>query len=364
MPRVSVVVPVRNEAANIRETLEGLINQDFPLDDFEILVVDGCSEDNTVAIVQQMEQLVPNLRLFHNPKRLSSAARNIGILESHGDYIVIIDGHCALTDTHHLTNLVQAFEKSGADSLGRPQPLRSSDATTFQRTVSTARMSWLGHNPDSSIFSDQPHFVAADNVAVAYRREVFEAVGLFDESFDACEDVDFNTRVRRAGFTCYFTPTISVDYQSRRNLKGLFKQMRRYGQGRARLARKEPASISLPSLVPPLWIVWLVVGAAISAFWTPALWLYAASIVFYSSVILLESCRVWLKQRQAPLYGLPIVFASIHAGFAWGYLREIFLGRRGVAVPMMPAVVPALVEEGEPVLLPFPSQPIERRKAG
>lgn len=339
MTRLSVVVPVRNEAAHIRQTLAGLLHQDLPAEEYEILVVDGCSEDATVEIVRGIREQHPNVFILHNPQRLSSAARNIGIRHAHGDYILIVDGHCAIRDSQHLSKVLDAFTESGADTLGRPQPLRTLEPTLFQRCVGAARMSWLGHNPHSAIFSEQARFVPADNVAVAYRREVFDTIGLFDESFDACEDVDFNTRVRRAGFTCYFTPNIAIDYQPRASLGGLAYQMMRYGRGRSRLGRKYPSTITLPSLIPPLLLLWLVLGAFLA--WVhplAALW-YATSMLGYSTIIVLESARV-SRIAQVPAWRLPLVFVAIHLGFAWGYWKEWFVGRPMVATAGSPALLP------------------------
>jgi GT2 family glycosyltransferase len=320
--RVSVVVPVRNEAACIRQTLLGLATQDFPAHEYEILVIDGASEDGTPAIVAECQLSIPNLHLLENPKRLASAGRNVGIRHARGELIVIVDGHCQVNDPQYLTRLVEAFETSGADTLGRPQPLRADKPTAFQRAVAAARSSWLGHNPDSHIYSDRAGFVAPDNVAVAYRREVFDRVGLFDESFDACEDVEFNTRVRRAGLTCYFTPAIAVEYQPRGTLRGLVYQMMRYGRGRARLGRKHPATISAPSLVPPIWLLSVAVGGLVGAFWAPAAIAVLATLSAYLLLVVGESARVWWTKFGASLWQLPLVFAAIHAGFGWGYLRE------------------------------------------
>ena len=75
MPRVSVIVPVRNEAAHVRAALLDLAGQDFPTADYEILVIDGSSEDGTPAVVRELQLSVPNLHLLDNPKRLASAAR-------------------------------------------------------------------------------------------------------------------------------------------------------------------------------------------------------------------------------------------------------------------------------------------------
>src|SRR5438445_10016272 len=97
--RVSIIVPVRNEAANIRRIVLDLARQDHPISDYEILVIDGQSEDATRDIVRELQQTIPNLYLFKNPRRLASAARNIGVEISQGDYIVIVDGHCRISDT-------------------------------------------------------------------------------------------------------------------------------------------------------------------------------------------------------------------------------------------------------------------------
>jgi succinoglycan biosynthesis protein ExoA len=320
--QVSVIVPVRNEGANLPRTLLGLARQNLDPAEFEVLVIDGSSEDNTVEVVREMQASFANLRLLFNPKRWSSAARNLGARNARGTYIVIVDGHCEIADRSYLSNLIAAFESSGADTLGRPQPLKVERATPFQLAVSAARSSWLGHNPDSAIYSDRPRFVQADNVAVAYRRDIFDRVGFFDESFDACEDVEFNTRCRKAGLTCYFTPSISVDYQPRSSLRGLLVQMKRYGQGRARLGRKDPRSITPPSLVPPMWLVWLGVSGFASLVWTPAAVAFLASLACYLVVILGESFRVWRHSWGVSFYRLPTIFAAIHAGFGWGYLLE------------------------------------------
>src|SRR5262249_6830984 len=148
-----------------------------------------------------------------------------------------------------------------------------------------ARASRLGHNPSSYIYSSLECFVRPQSVAVAYRREVFETLGLFDESFDACEDVEFNHRLERAGMTCYFTPRVGVRYHPRNSLGGLFRQMARYGRGRIRLFRKYPESLSLACLMPALFLLGLVTGPLLAVFssflaiaYTSVLVLYGVSI--------------------------------------------------------------------------------------
>ena len=326
--QISVIVPVRNEAQNIRRTLNCLLDQEFDPSAFEVVVVDGASDDDTAAIVREMQSQLYQLQLLHNPNRLASAARNTGIQHARGQYIVIVDGHCAIHDRRYLANLVEAFERSGADCLGRPQPLRTEGASRFQQAVALARESWLGHNPDSDNFANRERFVAPDNVAVAYRRDVFARVGLFDESFDACEDVEFNTRVRKAGLTCFFTPAIRVDYQPRSTLGGLFYQMFRYGWGRSRLGRKHPSSMTLPSLAPVLWLLWLPVGMVLSLVSNLVAVVFGMSLLIYLLAVLGESVRLSLKKSLRFMHRVPLIFVTIHVGFGWGFLRERLGNRR------------------------------------
>src|SRR5207245_2641608 len=113
---------------------------------------------------------------------------------------------------------------------------------------------------------------------VAYRREVFETVGLFDERFDACEDVDFNHRVEQAGFRCFFTPRVRVRYFPRSSLTGLFRQMERYGRGRVRLLRKHPETFTLAGLLPGAFVLGTAAGPALA-------WLSAWLAVAYAGAL-------------------------------------------------------------------------------
>jgi len=322
MPSVSVIVPVRNEAKSIERTLRLLLTQDFPTDQYEVIVADGVSTDATVTIIRALQDEFPNLKLVYNPARLASAGRNVAIRHATKDVAVIVDGHCHVPDRNYLAHLSQAFSVSGADSLGRPQPLDVPNPTTFQRAVSIARTSRLGHNPDSDIYSDQPKFVAPQSTAVAYSRAVFHRIGMFDEAFDACEDVEFNERVHAAGLTCYFTPAVKIVYEPRSGFRSLFYQLSRYGLGRARLAFKHPRSLSLPALVPPLWVLWVLLGGLLGLFVPEVAVVWAASLGLYSAV-LLTAGMVLGRGRPGVSVRVTCVFAAIHFGFAWGFWKEV-----------------------------------------
>jgi succinoglycan biosynthesis protein ExoA len=342
-PFISVIVPVRNEARHIAGTLGQLLEQDYDQGSFEVLVADGRSTDSTPEVVRDFQAKYGNLYLLDNPGRLSSAGRNRAIEAARGDIIVVVDGHCDLRNPRYLQELVDAFAGSGADALGRPQPLDISGATPLQRAIALARSSWLGHHPSSHVHSTQEQFVPPDSVAVAYRRKVFATVGLFDETFDACEDVEFNHRLSRAGFSCFFAPKTRVFYHPRATLPELFRQMVRYGRGRVRLFRKHRETFS-PACVAPAALVAGAISGSLLAMLLPLLmWPWAAVLLCYLAVVLGVSARLALKARDSRLFMfLPAVFAAMHAGAGAGVLAEAIAGWRGRrSVPDFGSLMPA-----------------------
>jgi succinoglycan biosynthesis protein ExoA len=344
LPFVSVIVPVRNEEAFLGRTLGQLLRQDYDPDHFEVLVADGRSTDRTREVVRGLMAGAPNLRLLDNAGHWSSAGRNAAVRAARGEVVVLVDGHCDLGGRDYLRNVTDAFRRSGADCLGRPQPLDVAGASAWQRAVAAARSSWLGHHPASFIFSAAERFAPAHSVAVAYRRTVFEAVGLFDERFDACEDVEFNHRVDRAGLRCLFTPRIRARYFPRGTPAGLFRQMVRYGRGRVRLLRKHPDTLSLPGFLPAALVAGVVLGAAL-AFLSPVLaGAYALTLALYAAVVGLTSAGLAVRARDVRLLPwLPLAFLTVHAGAGVGNLLELLAGRR--PQPVRPAQGALYTEE-------------------
>ena len=323
---ISVIVPIRNEQGFIGRTLEGLLSQDYPSEAFEIIVVDGDSTDASPQIVDEFAAKHSNVILLHNPKRWSSAARNVGVDASTGEVVIIVDGHCQFFDNQYLRNVDQAFRNSNADCLGRPQPLDVEGGSVVQQAISLARSSRLGHHPDSFIYSESEQTVPAHSVGVAYKKSVFERIGKFDENFDACEDVEFNQRVDDAGLHCVLAPSIRLRYYPRSSIQGLFRQMARYGRGRVRLFRKHAHTFSWKSLAPAVFLACIIAGL-LPAIFVPALRLpYFGAIGLYMFIVCCFSASIAKGFRT--LYYLPLVFMAIHFGAGYGALKELVFGSK------------------------------------
>lgn len=333
-PFITVVMPVRNEARFIHDTLEQLVAQDYPTDCYEIIVADGESDDGTQALVEEMSRQYPQIWLANNPSRLSSAGRNIGFKNGKGDYFLVVDGHCFIPTTELFNNVVACFEKSGADCLGRPQPLDPPGLSIFQKAVALARGSRLGHGGDSLIYSDYEGFASPVSNGAVYRKDVFDTVGYVDETFDAAEDVEFNYRIEKAGCKAYISPRLTIRYYPRENVKGLFRQMARYGMGRRRFILKHPEALSLSQMVPAMFVVGILVWGVTCAviFLNPLPFLCVSLMYsFYLLVTLIESVRLAHRTPDCVLL-LPWIFFVIHYGLGWGFLKEVVVRSRTAVV--------------------------------
>ena len=340
IPFITVVMPVRNEARFIADTLEQLRGQDYPRDRFEILVADGMSDDGTRDIVSRIAAEDGRVRLLDNSKKRSSAGRNVGFRAGRGDLFVVVDGHCYIPSGSMLKNVARLFQETGADCLGRPQPLTPPDIGVFQQAVAIARASRIGHGGGSLIFSDFEGYAVPDSNGAAYSRKCIDSVGLVDEDFDACEDVEYNLRVRKAGLNAYTSPSIAVCYYPRDSLSGLFRQMFRYGVGRCRLLRKHKDIFSIFTIVPSFFaagVMLLPVLLALIAFdFFPFLmaWPLIVCLFIYIFLVLTQSITLSIRHGWHLLMLLPRIYSTIHFGLGMGFLWELFArnagGRKGV----------------------------------
>ena len=110
-PAVSVVLPVLNEAKDMRSLLDQLKRQVLPDQGIEVLVVDGGSVDGTREIVSADAASWPPLRLLDNPRKRSSSGRNIGARAACGKYVLFLDGHCSIPRDDYLVRMVEICDR-------------------------------------------------------------------------------------------------------------------------------------------------------------------------------------------------------------------------------------------------------------
>ena len=320
-PFVSVVIAVQNEEKFIGQTLDQIVDQTYPADCYEVIVIDGFSTDRTVAIVESYRGKIQNLKIMQNPIRLAGSSRNIGFKDARGEYMIIIDGHVYIENNNLLSDMVYIFEQTGCKVLSRPQPLTPPDNDFFQNAVAFARESIVGHGTDSTIYDMEfEGEVDAASSGAMYHKSIFEQVGYIDENFDAAEDYEFNYRVSKNNFKSWISPKLAVFYYPRDSLGGLFRQMARYGLGRFRFVGKYPAETISGNLVPPLFFIALLLSIIISLFYAPFKIALVLMLGVYFVALLAGSLITAGRRGMQYFPLLPVILFTIHLGLAYGFM--------------------------------------------
>ncbi len=316
-PFVTIAMPCLNEARFIEACLTSVRRQDYPADRYEVLVADGGSTDGTREIIARMSADDPRIRLVENPERIQAPAMNRMIHAALGDVIVRMDVHCEYADDY-VRQCVDALERTGADNVGGAQ--RSRSKTFFQRALCAALESPLGVGGAKYRGADYEGFV--DTVFLgAFRRRVFETVGLYDPNAITNEDAELNQRILAVGGKVFLSRDVVVHYYPRDSFESLARQYFKYGRGRARTLLKMGRFLSVRPALPFLLVcggATLIATSAVQPF-TPF------AFGGYAVVTLLEAARVG---RKAGVLAIPVVWAifpvlhvSHGLGFGAGLLR-------------------------------------------
>lgn len=318
-PSVSIVIPIRNEAAFIERCLGAVLNQDYPPQQIEVLIADGMSDDDTVAIIRAMDG-AERVRIFPNPARIQAAGLNLIIPQATGKYVIRVDGHTIIAPDY-VRRCVQLLEQTGAHNVGGA--MDPVGITPMGKAIAAAGKSPFAV-PSAFHVSSMAQFT--DTVYLgAWPRQVFDQVGLYNTKVGVNEDYELNYRIREAGGRIYFSPDIKSVYYGRQTLSALARQYFRYGKSKVKTLASHPKSLRPRQLIAPLFVAGLILGPlvclllpALWPLWFAALGLYAAAAVFFSF------------RAAAPLnirWRIPVVFFVIHVtwgvGFWVGILSEI-----------------------------------------
>src|SRR5262249_4322481 len=227
-PYVTILMPIRNEERFIARSLGPVLSQTYSPDRIEVIVIDGMSTDGTRSVVHSMadeasrsEAHRSSVMILDNPSKTVPPALNIGVRRAKGDVIIRVDGHCEIP-SDYVERCIEALDKTGADCVGGA--LVSCGETGTARAIAGAQSSPFGVG-GATFRTGSKEGCDVDTLAFgAYRRDVFERLGLFDEEMVRNQDDEFNFRVRQSGGRIWLDPAINSRYYSRASLRGLWRQ--------------------------------------------------------------------------------------------------------------------------------------------
>jgi succinoglycan biosynthesis protein ExoA len=323
-PFVTVIMPIRNEAHYIQRSLGSVLAQDYPHDRVEVLVVDGMSDDGTREIVQRIADSTSQtpVTLLNNSSRIVPPALNIGLHNARGAIIIRVDGHCEIASTY-VRRCVELLQTTGADNVGGLQ--RAIADGWIARAIALATSSPFGVGSGRFHYADEPGWV--DTVYLgAYRREVFDRIGGFDEELVRNQDDEFNFRLTQSGGKIWLDPSIHSVYYSRASLRKLWRQYFEYGFYKVRVIQKRGGASSWRQLVPGAFVLSLLTNILLALVARRKAW----ALLVAGPYAVANAAASILTARRSPrlLPLLSVTFLTLHFAYGLGFLAGLWRWRK------------------------------------
>lgn len=225
-PFVSVVVPTFNREKLLKNLLDSLHNQSYPVDKLEIIIVDDGSKDGTRQMAEEYQKgSNRNLKYFFQQNKGPAAARNTGIRNSRGSFIVFIDDDC-VASSNWLEEMIGGFDDFNVAGVG------GRIKTIATKSIISEYCSYIGVMEKPIMQADTVKYLVGANSS--FRKEHLNAAGWFNEAIPlGGEDLDISFRLEQAGYKLKFNPEAVIYHLHRQTLKELLATFFKYGKGSA-----------------------------------------------------------------------------------------------------------------------------------
>jgi GT2 family glycosyltransferase len=226
---VSALICTYNRADLLQGALQALLERTQEKPD-QVVIVNGGDQAADELVQDFGRSAGVEVTLVNTPNKNLATSRNVGLPRCGGDIIAMTDDDAEVFPDW-VTQIKRVHrEHPEAGAVGGP--VLPKDQASF-----LARAGGLATFPSWPV----PRYVRTlPGVNIAYKREAVDQVGLQDETLFRGEDVDFNWRVKRAGYEIYFDPSVKVRHHHRKTLRGLIQQQYMYGRAYVLVRRKWP----------------------------------------------------------------------------------------------------------------------------
>lgn len=317
MRSYSIIIPVYNRPAEVRELLDSLALQTYR--DFEVLIVEDGSAIRCEEVVKEYEDRL-TVRYFFKPNSGRSLTRNYGMERAEGNYLIFFDSDCIIPEDY-FQKVTGYLEKTKADCFGGPDRAHES-FSLMQKAISYSMTSFLTTGGIRGSKKGLEKFVPR-TFNMGFSRNVYLRAGGFKDMFG--EDIDLSTRIRKAGFTVELFPDAYVYHKRRVSLTSFYRQVYVFGMARVDLYQMHPDSLKLVHMLPACFVAGTVFLLLSSLF---CAWAFIP-LGLYILALFLESLFV---NKSLPIALLSIVTSFIQLGgygmgFIGAFFRKVILKR-------------------------------------
>lgn len=317
-PFISVVVPVYNEEKYLDACMQTLLSQDYPREQMAWFFVDGMSTDRTREILLSYQQQYPALiQVLENPNKTVPYAMNLGIKAAKGPYLIRLDAHAEYA-VDYFSKCVEELEETGADNVGGVMETKS--RTPIGRTIAKMLSSRFGVGDAQFRTGGEDGYV--DTVPFgAFRREVFDKVGLYDQRLTRNQDSELNYRIIKNGGKIYLSHKIKLAYYCRDSVKGIAKMAALNGKWNIITNKLCPGSMRLRHFVPFFFVLSLLGLPLFGLLWSGFWYLLGLELAAYFALDILFSAKA--ADHMKEFLQLLFLFPAFHICYGWGSLKGI-----------------------------------------
>lgn len=316
---VSIIIPCRNEKNYIAKCIDSFLKQSYPMELMEIVIADGMSDDGTKDILNEYLQKYNNVRVIENKGLSAPKGMNLGIKSSNKDIIIIFGAH-AYADKDFVKNNVKYLKNKEIGCAGGP--IETVNDNKIGKAISLAMSSPFGVGNALFRYAQKETYV--DTVAFgAYRRDVLEQIGYFDEELVRNQDDELNYRVIKEGYKIILSPSIKSTYYGRGSYAKLWKQYYQYGFWKVRVMQKHGKPAAIRHLVPMAFVLTNVLGILLGLIFKPILYLWLLEVAAYVLMDVYFSAKLSEKSPSIIACMLP-VFPILHLSYGLGFVNGIF----------------------------------------
>lgn len=319
-PTFSVIVPVYNRVAEVRELCDSLLKQNCR--DFELILVEDGSTDPCREVAGRAAADGLDVRYFFKENEGRSIARNYGMERARGSWMVFFDSDCVIPPDY-FASVLRGLEAKPVDCYGGPDAAHDSFSDT-QKAINYSMTSFLTTGGIRGGKVQLEKFMPR-TFNMGFKREVYDRVGGFREMFS--EDIDMSTRIRRAGFSIGLIRPAYVWHKRRVDFRKFLRQVYVFGMSRVTLALLYPGSMKMVHLLPAAFVLGslflILMGIFVSPWWLLPLGLYLTA-VFAGALAVTRRLKIAVLAVPSAI----IQLGGYGCGFIKAYTLRILM-RRG-----------------------------------
>jgi glycosyltransferase len=321
--KVSIIITARNEEKYLPMLFEDILNQTFPLQNIEVVLMDSNSTDNTRLVMEEFKKNneILSVQIVTNERQIQAAGFNEGVKHATGDVVLKIDAHSRIPADFVQKNVDEIL--AGAYVCGGNRPTVVDSVDDFSKTLHIVEESALGSSIANYRKSDVKRKVNSIFHGM-YRKEVFDKVGLADERLLRTEDNEFHYRVRKAGYDIIFNPEIESYQYIRPTFTKMIQQKFANGYWIGLTSHVCRDCLSLFHFGPGVFVATLLVLMMLTLVsFVPLL-----TVVFlYLLAVLGLSIFEISKQKFNPtLLLIPFIMIAIHFAYGVGTIKGWIFG--------------------------------------